>query len=186
MIETENSSSIHDEHIINAVEIPSTISIAVKKFNPEILPELKARKIWVLWKYMPQTDGKPKKKPCMPNWTDAKPNDPETWSIFDEVLSAYQHDKNFDGIGFMLNDSGIVVIDYDKNWTEQIDPSLTYTERSPSGKGYHQICNGKKPGTACTAKEIDVEIYEKGHFMTYTEDIVEGSPIDIIETPELI
>lgn len=180
---TESCDSLND-----VVEIPTTISIDAKKFNPEILPELKAKKIWVLWRYEYNPNGdKPKKCPYTQYGFEAKSNDSKRWGFFSEVEAVYQQNTDkYDGIGFMLDGYGIVVIDYDRNWKEPVDPSLTYTERSPSGIGYHQICRGKKPGADCTAKEIDIEMYEKGHFMTYTEDIAEGSPIDIIETPELI
>lgn len=169
----------------NVVGNPYT-KTAVKKFNPAILPGLKAKKIWVLWKYIDNPDGgKPKKCPYTTLGYEAKTNKPKWWGFFSEVEAVYRK-GGYDGIGFMLDGSGIVVIDYDKNWNESVDPSLTYTEHSPSGIAYHQICYGKKPGSACTSKEIDVEIYEKDRFITYTEDIEDGSPVDIVETPELI
>lgn len=94
----------------------------------------------------------------------------------------------------MLDDYGIVVNDYDDcidedrniepEIRELIDIGNTLTIFSPSGRGLHQICEGKKPSTACISEGF--EQYERGHFMTFTGKRVPGTPFEINEAPEVI
>src|SRR5664280_2616210 len=173
-----------------SVETATTICTDVKQINLESVPTyLRNLKIWVLYKLIPRPDSeKPAKKPCMPNWKDAKTNDPATWSSLDEVLSAYKTGA-FDGIGIMLNGSGIVVMDFDNCVDENgnIDPEVlkiihlanSHTHYSPSETGIHIICKGKKPGDACRAGLF--EIYEEARFITFTPHRVPGTPFELMK-----
>lgn len=83
-----------------------------------------------------------------------------------------------DGIGFILTkDDPYVVIDLDDSlgpagpseWAMTVITQFdSYTEVSPSGKGYHIWCKGKtkKPGL----RKGNTEMYSSGRYMTVTLD----------------
>ena len=82
----------------------------------------------------------------------------------------------YDGLGFMLGD-GIFGVDIDG--VELNDPVVrevlttlnSYAEVSPSGKGVHVICLGKKPKGAC--RKANFECYDKRRFFTVTGNVIE-------------
>ena len=108
------------------------------------IEHLKKQSIWVNWKYE-ERDGKKTKIPYNPHTGGkAQSNNPDTWTDF---YFAKSKCDNYDGIGFMFTD-GICGIDIDNktnnpNLDKQaktiINLMNTYTERSPSGTGYHLI-----------------------------------------------
>jgi len=66
--------------------------------------ELKRKKNWVLWRYLPPKSGggKWRKVPFQPNGTPASSTDAHTWSGFDECCVAYNR-GGFSGIGFVFD-----------------------------------------------------------------------------------
>ncbi|MCL2412300.1 MAG: hypothetical protein FWC97_11735, partial [Treponema sp.] len=106
--------------------------------------DLKNKKIWINWKYE-ERGGKPTKPPFNPMTGGyAKSDNPDTWADFN---SAHGKSADYEGVGFMFAD-GICGIDIDnKTGDAELDRQAesvinlmdTYTERSPSGTGWHII-----------------------------------------------
>lgn len=75
----------------------------------------------------------------------AKAGQPNTWTSFDDAVKAFNK-GNYDGIGFLFNNNGIVGIDLDKvidetgalsaEATEIVALMDSYTEFSPSASVY--------------------------------------------------
>jgi len=121
--------------------------------------------------------GKFDKIPLNPNTGyNAKSNDPKTWGTFDLAVKRALNRK-MAGVGFVFSkDDPFVGIDLDKclngngkpePWASEIIQQLdSYTESSPSGKGYHIIGRGRlPPGGRRTGR---VEMYDSGRFFTVT------------------
>lgn len=81
----------------------------------------------------------------------AKAGDPSTWVTFQAAVDAYNTGK-YDGIGFEFNNNGLVGIDLDTvrdpttgevagEAVKIIEALASYTEISPSGYGFHIICD---------------------------------------------
>lgn len=156
--------------------------------NFENIPEsLKALDQWVCW-------GKPGKPPKIPydpvTGYPAKPGQPETWTSFNKAVEAVKAGK-YKGIGFELNNNGIVGIDLDN----VIDPETgyivpeaenivtdldSYTEISQSGKGLHVLVKADLELTENRSKLQDcnilgekwpgIEIYNKERYLIVTGD----------------
>src|SRR5215208_5211540 len=127
---------------------------------------------WVLWCYVVRK-GKLTKEPYQTDRRLAKTNTPQTWTTFERVVEAYERDDFFDGIGFVFHDGNpFAGADMDnvtenqaQGWIERFD---SYTERSPSGDGFHIICRAKlSKGT----KRTEGELYSSGRFFTVTGDV---------------
>jgi putative DNA primase/helicase len=111
---------------------------------------------WVCWREQSRGD-KPTKVPVNPATSRfASTDTPETWMSFDDVRS-YALDGSATGIGFVFTDHDpFVGIDLDdardldeespRAWAVTIIDHLdSYTERSPSGTGYHVLIEGTLP-----------------------------------------
>jgi putative DNA primase/helicase len=60
----------------------------------------------------------------------------------------------------------------------------SYTERTPSGKGFRILIEGTKPkGAGCRKNSVvgggGIEIYERGRYFTFTGDRTDGTPATI-------
>lgn len=153
----------------------SSIKAAERFAN--IPDELKADKSWVLWKYEHQRD-KPTKVLRQANGRHADSTRPDTWTTFEAVVAAYQR-GGFDGIGFVFHpdnpycgaDIDNVTEDQARTWIDRFD---SYTERSPSGNGFHIICKAEVPkGT----NRDEGELYSAGRFFTMTGNVVRNAPV---------
>ena len=132
--------------------------------------ELKELNRWVLYRlYWDEKRGKYDKKPFNARTGGfAQSNNPNTWCDYETAIGVVDL---YDGLGFMLGD-GIFGVDIDD--VELNDPVVrevlttlnSYAEVSPSGKGIHVICLGKKPQGAC--RKANFECYNKGRFFTVT------------------
>ena len=156
--------------------------------NFENIPEsLKALNQWVCW-------GKPGKPPKIPynpvTGYPAKAGHPETWTSFSKAVEAVTAGK-YKGVGFELNNNGIVAIDLDnvvdpktgyivpeaKNIVTDLD---SYTEISQSGKGLHVLVKADLELTENRSKLQDcnilgekwpgIEIYNKERYLIITGD----------------
>ena len=127
--------------------------------------------------------GKFDKIPLNPNTGyNAKSNDPKSWGTFDLAVKRALNRK-MAGVGFVFNkDDPFVGIDLDKclngsgkaeQWASDIIQLLdSYTESSPSGKGYHILGRERlPPGSRRTGQ---IEMYDSGRFFTVT-GVVAGS-----------
>ena len=115
--------------------------------------ELTERSQWIVWKHENNTKvpyqavGRAQRK--------ASSTDPRTWASFDKAVGVVRR-KLADGIGFVFtNEDPYVGIDLD-NKTDDSSKDIqnrawvarfsSYTELSPSGKGYHIIVTGELDG----------------------------------------
>src|SRR5215213_4723831 len=140
--------------------------------------ELKAEDSWVLWKKK-RRNGKMTKVIYQADHRQASSTDPDTWTTFEAVVEAFHRDGFFDGIGFVFHsESPYAGVDIDdvtqeqaRRWIERFD---SYTERSPSGNGFHIICKAKVPkGT----NRGEGELYSSGRFFTMTGNVVRDAPV---------
>ncbi|MCR9294060.1 MAG: DUF3987 domain-containing protein [bacterium] len=139
-------SSLHPDYTIDFDAIPT---------------DLTQRKQWVLWREEIR-NGKPTKVPYQGDGkTEAKSNDPTTWSTFDDVKTTYDP-KRDSGIGFVFSkDDPFFGVDLDScikvdgelmPWADDVRRYLpTYAEVSPSGTGLKLIGIGSLP-TSQTGK----------------------------------
>jgi DNA-binding MarR family transcriptional regulator len=120
---------------------------------PRVLEPLKQLPHWVVWKYEKRSDDddEPIKVPYQAKniARRARSNDPHTWATYDEACAVA---SQADGIGFVLDGSGIGCIDLDgainpegniRDWAvdivEKAKAEKHYIETSISGKGLHVI-----------------------------------------------
>jgi len=126
------------------------------------------------------------KIPKQPNGINADSTQPNTWSDLETVEEALnKNPEQFDGIGFVFTNSGIVGIDIDnKNEelqeylssddtdintnavAEFIETTKSYAEVSPSGNGIHIYMKGSKPEGK--SKTGNFEMYDTKRFFTVT------------------
>src|SRR5829696_9111589 len=144
----------------------------------QIPEELRTASSWVLWK-KEYRDGKPTKVLYQANHRRADSTAPATWTTFEDAVEALEEDDFFDGVGFVFHpdnpycgaDIDDITEDEARHWIERFD---SYTERSPSGNGFHIICKAEVPkGTNRT----EGELYSSGRFFTMTGDVVRDAPI---------
>jgi len=109
---------------------------------------------WVLWQWMWRR-GKWTKPPYTPAGTNAKSDDPSTWSDYDVTLEAVRRaNGSVDGLGLMLRGTIVTTVDLDHcldregkphAWAETWLKALNgaYVERTPSGEGLRIIGIGE-------------------------------------------
>jgi primase-polymerase (primpol)-like protein len=166
---------------VNGNDVPSQSinkTQAIGRFG-NIPAELKAYPQWVTWKFVYTIGTKPKKVPLNPSTGSfANHSDPATWGSFDQACAAFR-DQECDGIGFVLSDADpFTFIDLDdcEGDAEAIavrDKIMagfdSYTERSPSSRGFHIIVRGR---VAAGRRRGKVEVYSSQRFMTMTGDVL--------------
>lgn len=176
---------------------PSTLEVQKPRpviVNPTNIPEsLKQRDQWICWKWVLKTKKDGSKKWDKPPFRAdrqgaASTTEPGTWCSYAVALAAYQS-GGFDGIGFVLTeDDPFVMVDLDKclneNWALEMMKKLdSYSEGTPSGKGYRTIVEAEKPKEmGCSAKSFHegrVEVYESGRYMTVTGNHLADTPKEI-------
>ena len=119
----------------------------------------------------------------------ASSTDPSTWSDFETAHSLVESGA-FPWIGFMLQGSGLVGVDFDHcvengalaAWAEDLILALdTYSEISQSGSGVHVLAMGSlPPGARRTGKQgkhppvpegSEVEMYDSGRYFVVTGNV---------------
>lgn len=117
----------------------------------------------------------------------ASSTNPESWGTIEDVLKAEYMFLNVVGIGIVLGNTpsgNLCGIDIDKCINEQgiIAPEAleiikfidSYTEYSPSKKGFHILFYAKKKGNKCKNTKLKwckcLEMYDGNHFFTITGD----------------
>lgn len=175
--------------------------------DDELLPTLKARDQWVCWTYE-ERDGDKTKPPIAPvdGQRYAKSNDPDTWGSYEDAVEYHDRDDtDTEGVGFMLDEEGVVAgVDLDgcrhpdtgdlESWAEDIIDRLdTYAEVSPSQSGVRAFLLGflpdgrnkqrqertiDLPEWVQEQKNAEVELYDSVRYMTFTGDHLEGTPKD--------
>jgi hypothetical protein len=144
--------------------------------------ELKQKKNWVNWRYLPPKtpSGKWRKVPFQPNGAPAVTTDPTTWSTFEECCAAYRR-GGYSGVGFVFDgksdENGLVYagVDFDKEAfagdgslrvAEWIGKLGSYVETSVSGAGQHVILKAQPLGSGI--KHGGVELYTSQRYFTMT------------------
>ena len=146
-----------------------------------------SRDQWLLWKFEANEKGKKTKVPYQTNGRRADVTDPSNYAPFDEVIKILENGK-YAGIGFALTENdNFVGVDLDnyiidgepeERARKIIDVCGSYTEISPSGKGFHIILKGKLPSNddyLRNNREFGIEMYDCKRFLTVTGDIFEDS-----------
>jgi predicted P-loop ATPase len=150
---------------------------------PQVLKDIPR---WVTWKAVANNGDKPRKilyDPNLPDWY-AKSNDPETWSSFDKAVTSFE-EGNRAGIGFVLNNDGLVGVDLDNcvdengtispeaiTFLKELQPG--YCEYSPSRKGLRAVGYGDSlvKGINGSLNGLQVEMYSTGRYLTITGDVI--------------
>lgn len=167
------------------------------------IEELKQKKIWFMWNYMPGKNGKITKVPFSAyggaTGTDDKYRD--TWVTYDEAYAAMQK-CGASGLGLKVPE-GVYFLDIDHK--ELSDPLLqkflkrhnSYTEFSPSGNGIHILgtCDARKLPIIYDVKKqrniLSSEFYQKNsaigvelyigsatnRFATFTGNVINDAPL---------
>ena len=157
--------------------------------------ELTSRKQWLLWSFEQyEGDKKPRKVPYYINGkkrtgTQGSPEDLTQLATYQQAKNALEF-GDYSGLGFaFLPNDGLIGIDIDHN--EHRDPQLaqkiitglnTYTELSPSGKGYHLFVLGNTK--TFKNNDIGIEVFSNSQFFTMTGNQLEGTPNEVNQISE--
>jgi hypothetical protein len=122
----------------------------------------------------------------------ASSTNPNTWGTFQEAVMSVEC-GNYDNIGFVFNDNGIVGIDLDDAIDEDgflspmaadiVGRCKSYTEKSKSGTGIHILLYGTLPFKGKNNLK-GVEIYKSSRYFIMTGDTLLYH--NIIESQEAI
>lgn len=123
----------------------------------------------------------------------ASSTNPDTWGTFQEAIMSVEC-ENYDNIGFVFNDNGIVGIDIDSGYDEDgfitnlasdiIGNCKSYTEKSRSGRGFHILVKGTLPFKGKNNLK-GVEIYKQARYFIMTGDVFLNNS-KIVENQEAI
>lgn len=137
-----------------------------------IPPEIQSLNQWVCTK-------KDSKVPMIATaYSAASSTNPKTWCCFEHAVRSVEA-GNYDYIGFVFNDNGIVGVDIDLGYDEEgfisplaadiIGKCESYTEKSKSGRGFHILLRGNLPFKGKNNRN-GVEIYKTARFFIMTGD----------------
>ena len=177
------------------------------------LQELQSIPQWVVWQYIPDEKGKPTKPPYNARTGHkASHSNPADWSTYEQARTTFRSGKyggDWEGVGFVLANNGIVGGDLDgcvdkagniSPWAMEIVRKMnTYTEISPSGTGLRFIARGSTPEALKKDlskaipkldgidKKPGIEMYQEERYITITGKHLPGTPGTIEErTNELL
>jgi hypothetical protein len=153
--------------------------------------EMKALDHWVNWRLAPRPGKKPDKPLYIPGSNQhASSTNSLTWRPFDVAVDWVRRGRST-GIGFCLQDSGLVGLDYDDvrdpvsgavaKWALLVVERIqSYAEVSPSGAGLRQIARGCLPDGARNkiwfADGSKLELWDSGRYLTITGNLSELWP----------
>ena len=110
----------------------------------------------------------------------ASSTNPETWDSFNNAVVSVEH-GDYDYIGFVFNDNGIIGIDIDVGYDDDgfltelaadiIRKCGSYTEKSRSGRGVHILVKGTLPFMGKN-NLAGVEIYKQSRYFIMTGDTI--------------
>lgn len=161
----------------------------------EQIPEvLKDEEQWLCWRAETRNDKSTKVPVDASTGRYAQVDTPETWSGFDTALDYYENTRTANGIGFVFHEDGEYAgVDLDDcrdtatskvdDWAVEIIHQLSsYTERSPSGAGFHVLVSGDVPDGG--NRRGNIEMYDSHRYFTVTGDHVTGSPTTVKYRPD--
>lgn len=151
----------------------------------KIPPELAQRTRWLVWRgaKVPYCATVPA--------MNASSTDPSTWASFEQAQTTYE-EGGFTGVGFALNNDGIVGVDLDKcvidgtpapAATEILDNlNCKYVEFSPSGNGLRAFGFGSPiKGTRGKLNGVNVELYSTDRYLTVTGHAIKQGPLSTLD-----
>lgn len=113
-------------------------------------------------------------------YAPASSTNPNTWTTYQAAVMSVEC-GNYDHIGFVFNDNGIVGIDIDTGFDEEgfisplaadiIGKCRSYTEKSKSGRGFHILVKGDIPFKGKNNLN-GVEIYKQSRYFIMTGDVM--------------
>jgi P4 family phage/plasmid primase-like protien len=140
--------------------------------------ELQSLRQWLVWKFEPNGDRKPRKVPYYVNGSrrSGKQGGDDDRAALTDYATACAALNGYEGLGFaFLPGDGLVGIDLD-GITESperadraqriIDACQSYTEHSPSGNGVHIICRGETE--TFKSNILGIEVFSGRQFFTMT------------------
>lgn len=134
--------------------------------------ELKALPQWVC----ADADSKCPMKAFAPE--PASSSDPSTWTDYQTACTSVEH-RNYQYLGFVFADNGIVGIDIDAGFEDGkptelckdiVTACMSYTEISKSGRGVHIFVKGRLPFSGRNNRN-GVEIYQSRRFFITTGNV---------------
>lgn len=171
---------------------PSPRPVALPLRPETIPPELTSLDRWGLWSYRwrgtrwtkePRRVSQRRRLASIANLDD--------WTTFANALRVFQLDQktggDVAGIGFLLADAGITIVDIDgcldptgplsvdalptdaRTTVERLD---SFTELSPSGRGLHVIMRASLSGPG--RRRNGIEIYDRSRFFAITGCMLDG------------
>ncbi len=171
--------------------------------------DLKARKQWLVWRFIQKADQKkPSKMPyyattCnLRGWPHGKPRDGKATDEQPQVDQGHPVDRehlvdfetametaslrDFDGVGFaFLPGDGLIGIDLDAACADKHasirDACRTFAEASPSGTGLHIIGLGECE--TFKSNDVGVEVFCGRQFFTVTGKHDPESPLELLPIP---
>jgi putative DNA primase/helicase len=161
--------------------------IAPERADLERIPaELRQLPRWVLWK-LETRDGKTTKIPYAIIGHRADTTNKATWTTFQQAREVQRTQAGYAGLGCVIAPP-YVGVDLDKcrdpesgevePWALQAIADLdSYTELSPSGRGFHIWVKGAVPSGGNRRGRI--EMYGVARYFTMTGQHVEGTPTNI-------
>ncbi len=151
--------------------------------SDSIPSELKSRSNWVLWKRT--REGK--KPPYSASTGKAIDiTEPNVGTTFEQAINTLHRLGKFDGVGYILNGTGLVGIDIDDCLGDETETSdafeflkaigCKYIEVSPSGKGLHGLgfCEEIISAKIGKYKSAKVEVYASKRYLTITGQLFTG------------
>ena len=159
-----------------------------KAFDPSRLPDdFRTSSRYVNWKLETHEGRENCKVPYSPVTKQrASSTDPATQGTLDQAIAA-----DLEHVGLVIGPP-FVAVDGDKcrnpetgevdQWFTDLLAALppTYTEYSPSGKGFHLWFKAKQPkGVADGVRSADLEVYFSKRYFTLTTDQVPGTPREL-------
>ncbi len=154
--------------------------------------EIKSQNQLVIWKVVPDKDGRNRKVPWKPDGSgELKWKDPRNLLNWNDAIEAYYVAREHGlkgGIGFILpSDGDFDVIDLDDAFDADGNPKETprmflehfnsYAEISPSGRGIHIWLKAKISGPNIPKVEVDgqsIEVFTHDHHVTLTGNVIPG------------
>lgn len=153
-------------------------------------PELKALDRWVCWR---MEHGRKVPYDARALRACASSTDHTTWASFEAAYTAYEERRTepdpFSGIGFVLNNDGLVGVDIDHCVVNgEPEPSAVelltslnaaYVEISPSGTGLRAFgyAESLDVGRKGKVKGLAVELYSGGRYLTLTGHVLNTGPL---------
>lgn len=119
----------------------------------------------------------------------ASSTDGDTWSRFADALRFWREHQWLSGIGFVFTDTPFAGIDLDHKVDDlgDIDPLAisvikmldSYTEITPSRRGFHVIVRGVLHGHGQNDQSRGLEVYDAGRYFTVTGDRLSPAALEV-------